>query len=185
MSAPHCPVTVLVVRHAETTHDRPDAPSDEGGRLTEIGTAQAERLATALRTRRVAAVYTSALPPAQETGTILADRLGVRCTALPGPECRAGEDAGRPDGESARQVGERFRAALEEVADQHRGETVVVVSYGAAMASALPSLCGNSDPALAHWPPPCAVAAVSIDSDGWRLGHWPGSTDPLVAESVS
>ncbi|MBA3250289.1 MAG: histidine phosphatase family protein [Geodermatophilaceae bacterium] len=208
MSAPHCPATVLVVRHAEATYDRPDVPSDEGGWLTERGRQQAERLAEILGTRRVAAVYTSELQRARETGAILAERLVVRCHDLPGvEEFRVGEYGGRrdggpaivavfdrwlagdldaacPGGDSARQVGARFAAALEEVADQHRGETVVVVSHGGAMALALPSLCGNASPALrqAHWLPHCGLAEVSIGAQGWELGPWPGSTDQLVAE---
>lgn len=201
VSASHCPATVLVVRHAAAAYERP-GPSDDGGWLTAAGTAQAERLAADLQTRRVAAVYASPMQRAQETGAILADRLGVRCTELPGvEEFRVGEyggrsdggplivaifdrwlagdlDAGCPGGESARQVADRFRAAVDEVADQHPGETVVVVSHGGAMAVAIP------DDALrqAHWLPHCAIAELTVGPEGWQLAHWPGSTDPRLAE---
>lgn len=210
MSAPHCPATVLVVRHAEAAYERPDVPSDDGGWLTKTGRAQAERLAEQLGGRRVAAIYTSPMQRAQETGASLAERLGVECRQLPGvEEFRVGEYGGRTDGwpliravfdgwlagdldascaggESARQVATRFCAALEEVADQHPGETVLVVSHGGAMALAIPSSCLGADPALrrAHWLPHCGIAELSIGAEGWQLTRWPGSTDPAVAEPV-
>jgi broad specificity phosphatase PhoE len=89
-----------------------------------------------------------------------------------------------PDGESATAVVDRFGAALEYVADLHRGEPALVVSHGGATALSLPRLCRNAGTELAraHWVPNCAVADVVIDADGWLLRSWPGSGDPSAAE---
>ncbi len=209
MSDLHCPATLLVTRHAEAAYGDPDraGPADDG-RLTPRGREQADALAEVLRPRRVAAVYTSVLLRAVQTGAVLGAALAVDSAELAGvEEYTVGPDADRPGadliepvfaqwlagdhdarcpgGESAAEVIDRFRRALSGVADLHRGETVVVVSHGGAMSLALPRLCGNvpDELARAHWLPYCAVAKVDVDADGWFLDTWPGSTDPAVAES--
>lgn len=208
MSDLQCAATLLVVRHAEATYAEPDLPSDDGGWLTERGRQQAAELAEAVRRRRVAAVYTSVLSRAVDTGAILADRLAVSSESMPGlQEFSVGSYGGRPEGhrliaavfrrwldgdltagcpggETAGAVIERFGSALQGVADLHRGETIIVVSHGGAMALAIPRLCLNvsDDLVRAHWVPNCAVAEIDADADGWELRNWPGSPDPRVAE---
>lgn len=207
MSDLHCPATLLVVRHGEATYAEPDLPSDEGGWLTDRGRQQAADFSEGVRRRRVAAVYTSVLSRAVETGAIVADRLSVTSELRPGlQEFAVGSYGGRPEdhdliaavfrrwldddlaagcpgGETARAVIERFGAALRELADLHRGETVVIVSHGGAMSLAIPRLCLNASADLvrAHWVPNCAVAEVSVDADRWLLQSWPGSRDPAAA----
>ena len=71
----------------------------------------------------------------------------------------------------------RFVAAVEALADRHRGETVLVVSHGGVMTLAIPNTAENVRPELAldAMIPNCAVAEVEVDADGWRLvGPWPG-----------
>ncbi|HEX2704459.1 MAG TPA: histidine phosphatase family protein, partial [Candidatus Lustribacter sp.] len=83
-----------------------------------------------------------------------------------------------PGGESGTAILARMRQALDEVADRHRGEAVLVVSHGGAMSLALPRLVsGAASPTLAV---PAvanrAVVALEGDADGWRLTRpWPGS----------
>jgi broad specificity phosphatase PhoE len=63
-----------------------------------------------------------------------------------------------------------MRRALSDIADQHRGETVLVVSHGGALSVALPALCGTPGP-----PPElgnCDGALVEQDADGWALRTW-------------
>src|SRR5690606_26782400 len=73
-----------------------------------------------------------------------------------------------PGGESGQQVLDRYYSALEEIADQHRGETVLVFSHGGVMSFALPRMGVNVRNDLAAQPflPNCAVAEVSLDADG-------------------
>ncbi len=204
-----CAATLLVVRHAEATYAEPTLPSDEGGWLTGRGRQQAADLAEEVRRYRVAAVYSSELQRAAETAAVLAGRLEVVTEARPGlQEFSVGSYVGRseghaliasvfnrwldddlaagcPGGETGSAVIQRVGDALQELADQHRGETVVVVSHGAAMSLAIPRLCRNagSDLIRAHWVPHCAIAEISVDADGWLLRNWPGSRDPAVAEA--
>ena len=208
MSDLQCPATILVARHAQATYRHPDSEgAGDGGRLTTLGEQQVARLGESVRPRRIAAVYTSGLSRAVQTGQLLGAALGVDSTVLPGvEEFSVGEYADRsdaedliravfdrwltgehdarcPGGESAAEVAARFWQALTELADLYRGETVVVVSHRYAMSLALPRLCGNVPEELtrAHWLPHCCVAEVFVGADGWELRDWPGSVDPPAA----
>ena len=57
-------------------------------------------------------------------------------------------DARFPGGESGFDVVARHRAQLEEVADQHNGETVLVVGHQTAFGIVLPTLTGAAAPDL-------------------------------------
>ena len=48
-----------------------------------------------------------------------------------------------PGGESGEEVTARYGAVLEEIADAHRGEAVLVISHGGVMCMALSALAGN------------------------------------------
>jgi probable phosphoglycerate mutase len=196
-----CPARILVARHGEAMYADPDMLSDEGGWLTDLGKEQAADLGERLRGERVAAVYTSRLARAQETGAVAGDRLGLTPVTVQGvqefsvgslagtpaldPEARevfvawVTGDLGRrwPGAETGSEVVARFVAAVEWLADQHRGETVLVVSHGGVMTLAIPNTAENTRPELAldALIPNCAVAEVEVDADGWRLvGPWPG-----------
>ena len=73
----------------------------------------------------------------------------------------------------------RFAVAIGEIADVHRGETVLVFSHGGAMSPAIPRLSVNVGNNLAGqgFLPNCAVAEVEVDADGWRLVSWPGASE--------
>ena len=90
-------------------------------------------------------------------------------------------DLGRfiPGGESGAEVLERYREALQTIADQHRGETVLVFSHGGVMSFALPRLSATvrDDLAEQRYLPNCAVAEVAVDGDGFEVVSWPGSRD--------
>lgn len=157
MSDLQCPARILIVRHGEATYERPNILTDAGGVLTETGRRQAQDVADRVAGDRVAAVYTSRLGRAQETAGIVGERLGLPVTVVDGVEefhvgslegkswsapeagatvlAWAGGDLARrwPGAESGDEVVVRFVAALEGLADRHRGETVVVVSHGGVM----------------------------------------------------
>ena len=68
---------------------------------------------------------------------------------------------------------DRYRAQLGAIADEHRGETVLVVGHESAACAALPALC-VSPPyddglrRLGHG----ETAELEGDADGWRLVRW-------------
>lgn len=204
-----CPARFLVVRHGEAAYEQPEVLSDQGGWLTERGRVQAAELAEWLSGERVAAAYTSRLRRAVETGEVLGDALGLQAHAVGGiQEFSVGDLAGRPytdptarrvflewlsghldvrcpGAETGEEVVARFVAALDELADRHRGETVVVVSHGGVMSLAIPHTVVNASANLSrdHLLANCAVVPIEVDSDGWRLvGAWPGVA-PAAAEA--
>ena len=149
---------LYLVRHGETDWNRArriqgltDIP------LNDTGRAQARETGRLLGRRRWDRVYASPLSRAYETGTLIAAELG-----LPEPtrleavvERNYGEAEGLdfteldrrfPEGtrvpgrESRDAVGVRVVAALLGLAEAHPGESLVVVSHGGAIRSALASV---------------------------------------------
>jgi broad specificity phosphatase PhoE len=192
-----CPATLVVARHGDAEYV--DAVfSDEGGTLSAAGRAQSAALAEEVHGRRVAHVWCSDSARAVQTAEIVAGRLGVGVTtrktlreidvgALHGepfsvPAISAvtdhwfgGDlDAAFPDGESGAAVVGRYAAALGEIADLHRGETVVVVAHQTACCIALPNLARNVTPGFAdrHRLDHGESAELVIDSDDWALTRW-------------
>lgn len=204
MSDLQCPATLLVTRHGDARYPVQGVLGDDGGTLTDLGRRQAASLAEQVRPRRVAVVYTSTMSRAEQTGRIVADRLGVGVRGEAGlqefavgalvgapiadPRLRQVCDAwlqgdlaaAIPGGESGHEVLERCRAALSGLADVHRGETVVVVSHGGVMSLVLPRLAGNvpNDLARDRSVPHCVPVELRVDADGWQLVDWPGSDRP-------
>ena len=199
----HCPATILLARHGDATTTDPDVVTDEGGWLTPLGQDQVRTLATSLRGERVAEVCASPLQRAVESAELAAVVLDVPRRVVPGLEevrvgdlagdgwdpavwqgivdaWRAGDlTAGVPGGETGAEIVARFRDALEEIADTHRGETVLVFSHGAVMGLAVRELAEGG--ALARDRPvlPNAVPArLEIGDDGIRLLTWPGAALP-------
>jgi probable phosphoglycerate mutase len=76
--------------------------------------------------------------------------------------------------ESGREVVDRMAAVLEEAADAHRGETVLVVSHGGAICTAVPHLALNLAPRFPHGRPlpNCGVVELEADADGWVARRW-------------
>ncbi len=206
MSDLQCAATLLIARHGDAEYGHPSVLSDEGGWLSAKGIEQTELLAAALATRKVARVYTSTFARAVESGALAAKALGVDAVAVPGlEEFSVGALAGRPHddnelasvfaswqhgdldrcipgGETGAEVVARYHGALQAIADQFRGETVLVFSHGGVMSFVLPRICGNvrDDLAAAKFLPNCAVAEVSVDGDGFEVLSWPGSADRAV-----
>lgn len=198
MSDLQCPATVLVTRHGGAEYES-DLLSDAGGSLTLAGRRQSQRLADSLTQRNVAMIYASPLARAVQTAEIVAGRLGCVVRVREGlAELSVGDHAGHPESPelfapvfqrwragdlSAAVVGAengasmvaRVRAVLEEVADLHRGETVLVVSHGGVMSLVLPRLAVNlpDDHAAGRSLPSCVPVELSADADGWTCAGWP------------
>jgi broad specificity phosphatase PhoE len=197
MSDLHCPATLVLARHAEADFVERSF-SDEGGSLTTAGRAQARELAESLSGRRVAAVWCSDSSRAVQTAEIAAARLGVAVAArkslrevyvgtLMGQPFDAAHlnrvcdswydgslDTGFEGGESGHDVVARYAAQLGEIADLHRGETVLVVGHQQALGIAVPSLARNLTPAWAraHDLENTETVEVEQDADGWVLRRW-------------
>ncbi|HXH78236.1 histidine phosphatase family protein [Nocardioides sp.] len=203
MSDPQCAARIFVARHGEAEYET-DVLADRGGSLTGLGRKQAADLADALSGERVSHVYVSSMSRSVQTGEIVAARLGVGVTVRealrefsvgsyagqpvePDPfgvtytRWLAGDLAARVDGgESGAEVVDRLSAVLQEVADAHRGEAVLVISHGGVMCTALPQLASNLSAShsagrtLAN----CAVVRLDVDDDGWLARSWAGEPVP-------
>jgi broad specificity phosphatase PhoE len=192
-----CPATLVVARHGDAEYVD-TVFSDEGGTLTAAGRKQAADLAEHLLDRRIAHVWCSDAARAVQTAEIVAGRLGVAVTTRKNlREVDVGDLAGQPfsadavsavtdrwftgdlatafpGGESGHDVIARYAEALGEIADLHRGETVVVVGHEHAASISLPSLARNVSLSAAdrHGLDNCECAELVVDSDDWALTHW-------------
>ncbi|KQW48345.1 hypothetical protein ASC77_06165 [Nocardioides sp. Root1257] len=194
MTSLQCPARILVARHGEAEYET-EVCSDDGGSLTMLGRGQAAELADRLKGERIARVWTSSLSRAVQTAEIAASGLGVDVVVREGlreygvgslagtttgeqeyfsgvfRQWAAGDDATRIDGgELISDFVRRVGAVLDEAADAHPGETVLVVSHGGAILATLPQLVGlprtrGLGISLAN----CGVIELEKDADGWRL----------------
>lgn len=193
MSSLQCATTLLLARHGDAEYET-DLWTDDGGSLSTLGRGQSADLAARLASRRIAHVWTSTLSRAVQTAEIVAARLGVGVTTREGlRELGCGAYAGTPmaddpfrptfgawldgdldarirGGESGRETVDRMRLVLQEIADAHPGESVLVVSHGGVLSLAVPLLGG-----LTERPAPldnCATVELAIDADGWVCRSW-------------
>lgn len=194
MSDVHCPARIIVARHGEAEYETPEMNAT-GGSLTTLGRQQSRDLGERLRPERVAAVVCSELSRAVQTAEIAAGVLGLPVRVRERlQEYPAGDFLGRPyehgffdamvtswlagdlaagvpGGETGRETADRVLGVLEDLADQFRGETVLVVSHGGvilalwgAIAPGSPMAPGN-DLVLNG-----STYVFENDADGWRAG---------------
>jgi broad specificity phosphatase PhoE len=190
----HCPARIIVARHGETEYETPEMNAT-GGSLTLRGREQARELGERLRGERVAAVVSSDLSRAVQTAEIAAAVLGLpvrvreRMYEYPAgdylghpydhaffdPLVRgwlAGDlDAGVPGGETGRETADRVLGVLDDVADQHRGETVLAITHGGVILALWGAIAPGSS--LAPRSDGVANGAAYVferDADGWRVG---------------
>ena len=202
MSDLHCPANLVLARHGAYEGAPVWTSQPPGPGLTDEGRGQSLALAESLLDRSVRHVWTSDLRRAEETGEVAAERLGVGRTSLPGlRELSVGDiegstdpsrvgpvdhayrawlegdlDARVPGGESGREVLARASADLQAIADQHRGETVLVVAHGGVICLSVALLCAGVAPAfvLGHGLRYCDTVEVADDADGWVARTWAG-----------
>lgn len=204
MSDLQCPARLFVARHGEAAYES-ELLSDAGGWLTPLGREQARGLAESMTGERISRVWASDMARAVQTGEIVAARLGVDVMVRTGlREFGVGDAAGTtgapdpfaetfaetfarwldgdlrariPGAESGADVVARYGAVLDEIADSHRGESVLVISHGGVMCMALSALALNLT--LGHSRdlpmPHCGVVALDADADGWVARSWAGS----------
>jgi probable phosphoglycerate mutase len=189
-----CTTRLFLARHGEADHET-DLVTDHGGSLSATGRAQARALGERLRGERIARVWSSPLSRAVPTAEVAAAVLGVDVVVreglreygvgvLAGTDTDeaaalapvfaawvAGDDAARiPGGEGIAEIADRVCGVLDEVRDLHRGEGVLAVGHGGALAIALPVLIdapratGRDVVAL----PGGGFLALEGDDTGWR-----------------
>jgi broad specificity phosphatase PhoE len=193
MTALQCATTLILARHGEAEYEVEEW-ADEGGSLTPLGRQQAAALGESLAGRRVAHVWTSTYARAVQTGEIAAARLGVGVTTrIALCEFRLGDlvgqpkdldalassyfawldgdlDARLPGGESGHELVARVRGVLQEIADAHPGETVLVVTHGGVIRAAVPALC-RMDVAPSDVDNAGDVELL-VDADDWVCTRW-------------
>ncbi len=83
----------------------------------------------------------------------------------------AGDDTATIEGgEAIADIVARMTRVLDDIADQHQGEAVVVVSHGGVIMATVPELLGQ--PRLSAWDhvlPGGGFIALDRDGEGWRL----------------
>jgi probable phosphoglycerate mutase len=189
----HCPARIVVARHGQTEYEAEEMGA-AGGSLTALGRVQARELGERLRGERVAAIVCSELSRAVQTAEIAAAVLGLPVRVrerlhefavgdylgrpydpvffgrVQGAWLAGDLEPGVPGGETGRQVVDRVMPVLDEVADQFRGETVLVVAHG----GVIMALFGLVDPGSPYAPgshdevPNGASYVFERDADGWR-----------------
>jgi probable phosphoglycerate mutase len=188
----HCPARIIVARHGEAEYETPEMNAS-GGSLTTLGREQARGLGERLRPEKVAALVCSELSRAVQTAEIAAAVLGLpvrvreRLHEYPAGDYLghpyehdffdamvrswlAGDlSVGVPGGETGRQTADRVLGVLEDIADQFRGETVLVVTHGGVILALWGAISPGS-PAAPRNDDVLNGAAYLFenDADGWR-----------------
>lgn len=194
---------LILIRHGQTPHNVTGALDTgfPGAGLTPLGTAQARAVPDALKSERVAGIYTSRLVRTQLTATPLAERHGLDLQVQPGlEEVTAGAlemrsdpdsvhayvetligwmhgDLSRtmPGGISGEEFHDGYDAALRGIAANHDDDaTVAVVSHGAAI-RVYTSLAARLDPAESTrlWMQNTGMGVLEgHPDDGWELTDW-------------
>lgn len=141
MSDVHCPATLLLAGPGEKGEGAVAA-------LTFGGRREARGLAASLADRRVALVYAGDDLAAVQTAEVVAAALGLHVQVRPSLGTSYDGSAGV--------------AELEDIADAHRGETVLVVTRRDVLRSVVATLL----PGAAA---PASLVELAVDADGWVL----------------
>jgi len=203
---------LILIRHGETlwnTERRMQGQLDSP--LTNRGLWQAQQLGVRMRALPFVALYSSDLPRAHRTAQSIAEvtghaivtdeRLrerhfgvfeGLNQQEMQNCEPEAYQrfmsrdpQYAVPGGESPAGFFERCRAALEELALRHGGETIVVVTHGLVLDSAYRAATGLA--LEAQRPVPLVNASLnwfSFDGTRWSAERW-GDADHLGPEGVT
>jgi probable phosphoglycerate mutase len=202
---------ILALRHGETAWNqdtRIQGHLDIG--LNDTGRWQARRAAQALREEDIAAVYASDLSRAFETAQTIANQRGLAVQARVGLRERCfGEfegktwaelETGWPDaalswrqrvpefapagGENLLQLRDRILATLNELAERHQGEQILLVAHGGVMDILYRAAAGVDLQAPRTWHlGNAAINRLLWTPDGLALVGW-GDTGHLEGDTL-
>lgn len=178
---------ILLVRHGRTAWnlDR-RRQSHRQVPLDEVGRAMAAALANSPVIEGVEAIYTSDLARAMQTAEPVARKLGLpvhgdmRLREVRGTPAPSDEYENLPfpvERETNPQVRRRAVECLEQIADNHPGQRVMVVSHGGTMKEILKMICGdeafehasNSRPKVTN----TGINHILRNGDGqWSIARW-------------
>lgn len=179
--APETGARAFLVRHAQAYSNLRPAPEgmsdEELDHLTDLGRAQAERTAAALRGQGVERVLSSPANRARETAEILAEALGVPLQVEPRlrpldlgdgldwPDrfeaWEAGRDPSPPGGESLAELGVRVAGLVDDLPDEvSGGGAAVLVAHSEVIGAYLGHLGGV--PPHRRLEDPVANASISV-----------------------
>ena len=170
--------TLLLARHGETDWNRElriQGSSDI--ELNELGRQQAQFLAQELTDIELDAIYSSDLSRAKATAAAVAATHGLDVNVDPRlrersfgswegltrEDITALPEGSRHDGESDEEVRARVLAAVEEIAVNHPGEQVLIVSHGGALNTLWHHALGVRVERWAN----CAVYKLAVRDDGF------------------
>ncbi len=178
------PTRLILVRHGETEANVAGRMQGRGNDpLTPRGEQQVRAVAERLKRddHPVTAIYSSPLLRARLTADAIAAMLGLPLRLRDGlQEMHLGElegvtaevlaraaprdpDERYPGGESAREFVERIMGTLYGIAAAHPGETVVAVSHGGVISTALSIwMEGHGGSWMRYVPPNCALSIVEF-----------------------
>jgi broad specificity phosphatase PhoE len=197
---------LILLRHGESTSNVLGVATSrlEGYPLTDAGQAQASAVAEDLAVAGATRVYASPILRARQTAQIVAGRVGLPLSIVPGLEeidvgAQEGEtgdaaimqgasnfqrwltldelDHGFEGGETGRTAGDRVAGTLNDLVRAHGSGTAIVVSHGGVLALALLQLCDNLSGSFVHEHllDNCARVDVVIESGRWHCMDWAGS----------
>lgn len=205
---------LLLIRHGETDDNHSRVFQGQGGRgLNARGRDQAKRLAARFERVRLqaSALYCSDLERARETADLLSGTLKLVPIADPAlrevhvgawqglgyeeiaaqyPEewdaWRRGIDFKRGGGETYGELGDRVAAAIDGIVTAHLGETVVIVSHGAAIKVFVGRVLGLDTAALRRYRVASNTGVTLVEREGGvdQLAIWNDAShleDPLIA----
>ncbi len=167
--------TIFLMRHGQSQAnvERVFANGDDGFPLTDDGRIQAKMAARHLKLRNIRKIYTSPILRARETSQIVSSDLGIKSQLLDEiREFHVGELEGQliqgeaeraflelvkswidgridekiPNGESHREVIDRFWKAMNTVVRECPEGEVLAVSHGGFLSMTLPFVCNGIDP---------------------------------------
>ncbi|GAA2096400.1 hypothetical protein GCM10009841_08160 [Microlunatus panaciterrae] len=138
--------------------------------LSERGRVQSRQLAESLRPTSVAGLWAGPDSPAAETASIVSEVLQLPVHA----DDRLRERDDHRDVPYGDPV--PVAALVEEIADQYRGETVVLITHRGVITRALTGRCRNISPDLVQRHPLAdgATVMIEVDSSGWSCLVWNG-----------
>jgi broad specificity phosphatase PhoE len=189
---------LILVRHGETTANTDqrwygalDAPLTSRG-MGQVA-ATGARFAAWRHEADFSVLYASPLPRCRTTAAAIAQALeletlvedGLREFSIGDWEGRtfrdlhdteqlwdrfaADPDFAPPNGESPRSFGRRVMGTVEDIANRHPGESIIVVTHGGVISRLLDVWLGGNNGDWVRWDPHnCAVTVVEWDGAAWR-----------------
>jgi probable phosphoglycerate mutase len=186
---------VLLVRHGETLWNQQGRMQGQhDSPLTALGLQQARQLARRLKDLRFTALYSSDLGRAHQTARCVADATGHAINAEPDlrersfgifegltnseikikypdhyePFAKRDPDYAMPSGESASQFRARCVGCLENLAERHVDETIVVVTHGLVLDALYRTACRMALDVPRGFPLlNCSVNTFRHGPEGW------------------